>query len=79
MTMTMSLLSSPSQNHLLLKPAHNPLYTASATKPLNSLTRTTTTTRALLSSTKEAVLKDFRHQRALKVHLIIVSFLHNVN
>ncbi|KMS95992.1 hypothetical protein BVRB_003080 [Beta vulgaris subsp. vulgaris] len=75
MTMTMSLLSSPSQNHLLLKPAHNPLYTASATKPLNSLTRTTTTTRALLSSTKEAVLKDFRHQRALK----IISGLQNLD
>lgn len=66
-------LSSPSQHHLLLKPTHNPLYTIPKTKPQISLTRTTTT--AHLSSTKEAVLKDFRHQRALK----IISGLQNLD
>uniref|UniRef100_A0A803MDQ9 Uncharacterized protein ycf23 n=1 Tax=Chenopodium quinoa TaxID=63459 RepID=A0A803MDQ9_CHEQI len=68
--MAMSLqmgLSSPSQHHLLLKPTHsNPLYTARKSKPQISFTRTRTTTTALLSSTKEAVLKDFHHNRALK-------------
>ncbi|KAL2925321.1 Uncharacterized protein RDABS01_007257 [Bienertia sinuspersici] len=68
MTMSLHMLvSSPSQHHLLLKPHNNPLYTASRkTKPLISLTRTTTKTKALLSTTKEAVLKDFYHQKALK-------------
>lgn len=69
-------LSSPSQHHLLLKPTHsNPLYTARKSKPQISFTRTRTTTTALLSSTKEAVLKDFHHNRALK----IISGLQNLD
>ncbi|KNA11863.1 hypothetical protein SOVF_131140 [Spinacia oleracea] len=72
-------LSSPSQHHLLLKPSHNPLYTLPINKSRISLSRTTTTTTttttALLSSTKEAVLKDFRLQRALK----IISGLQNLD
>ncbi|XP_021763935.1 uncharacterized protein ycf23-like [Chenopodium quinoa] len=74
--MAMSLqmgLSSPSQHHLLVKPTHNPLYTSRKSKPQISFTRTTTT--ALLSSTKEAVLKDFHHHRALK----IISGLQNLD
>ncbi|KAH9606961.1 hypothetical protein KSS87_009355 [Heliosperma pusillum] len=76
MSLHIATMSSPSQE-LLLKPSFNPLYATS--KPL--LTHTTkhhvslsrTTTRAILSSTKEVVMKEFRHQRALK----IISGLHN--
>ena len=69
--MTMSvqmLLCSPSQHHLLLKPTFNPSYSPK-TNPQTSLTRTTTSTTitALLSPTKESVLKDFHHHKALKV------------
>ena len=69
-------LSSPSQHHLLLKPTHsNPLYTARKSKPQISFTRTRTTTTALLSSTKEAVLKDFHHNRALKVYSLCLELI----
>ncbi|KAK9714416.1 hypothetical protein RND81_06G092500 [Saponaria officinalis] len=78
MSLHIASLSPPSQD-LLLKPIFNPLYATSKTlfsharKRHVSLTRTSTTTRALLSSTKETILKEFRHQRALK----IISGLHN--
>lgn len=74
--------SSPCQD-LFLKPSQkNPLYAASklpllsfGSKPQFSLSTSTTTTRAILSLTKEAVLKDFRQKRALK----IISGLQNFN
>ncbi|XP_074272429.1 uncharacterized protein ycf23-like [Silene latifolia] len=77
MSLHIATMSSPSQE-LLLKPTFNPLYAASkpllthTTKNHVSLSRTTTT-RAILSSTKEVVMKEFRHHRALK----IISGLHN--
>ncbi|KAL9224884.1 hypothetical protein vseg_000870 [Gypsophila vaccaria] len=78
--MSLHITSFSSSSQVLLKPSFNPLYAAS--KPLFShshrrhvsLTRTaTTTTRALMSSTKKNVLKEFHQQRALK----IISGLHN--
>lgn len=68
-------ISSPCQ-YLLLKPSqNNPLFAAS--KPLLSLAKkphTRTTTRALLSDTREAVLKDFRQQSALKIISGLLNF-----
>lgn len=59
---------SPS-SHTLLKPNNNPFlgdYLCSTPRlPLRR--RASLTTRALLSTTKEAVLKDFQQRRALKV------------
>ncbi|GAB4828627.1 hypothetical protein Ancab_018292 [Ancistrocladus abbreviatus] len=60
-------ISSPSHN-LILKPNQNFLLLPSAKPILSSNRRTTAlTTTALLSSNKEAVLKDFHQHRALKV------------
>jgi len=55
--------------HAHLKPNNNPFlgdYLCS-TPSLSLRRRASLTTRALLSSTKEAVLKDFQERRALKV------------
>ncbi|XP_027345429.1 uncharacterized protein ycf23-like isoform X2 [Abrus precatorius] len=76
LSITCTPLSSPS--HTILNPNHNPLLGAAATSrpyflPLKR--RTCFTTRALLSSTKEFVLKDFNERRALK----IISGLENFN
>ncbi|CAO2823421.1 unnamed protein product [Amaranthus hypochondriacus] len=71
------LVCSPSQHHFLLKPRFNPFYSPK-TKPQTSLkkcTTTSTTINALLSSTKQSVLKDFHHHKALK----IISGLQNLD
>ncbi|KAG2689053.1 hypothetical protein I3843_09G121600 [Carya illinoinensis] len=61
----------------LLKPNHNPfLGDCLSSRPcLRLRRRASVTTRALLSTTKEAVLRDFRERRALK----IISGLQNFN
>lgn len=59
-----------SSYHTTLKPNHNPLLGADATLRPCSLPfkkRTCFTTRAILSSTREDVLKHFNERRALKV------------
>ncbi|KAK7260461.1 hypothetical protein RIF29_26520 [Crotalaria pallida] len=69
----MSLSSSP---HTFLKPNLNPLVTSTNLRPSLPLKRRTCfTTKALLSSTKELVLKDFQERRALK----IITGLQNFN
>lgn len=68
-SLTCLTLSSPSSISSL-KPNHNynPLLGAASKPCLLTLKRKTSfTTRALLSSTKESVLKDFRERTALKV------------
>ena len=87
------LSSSYSSHHTTLKPNLNPLLGADATFRPCSLPlkrRTCFTTRAILSSTREDVLKHFSERRALKVsvtkvkiHLLLslpfcrfVAFLH---
>ncbi|KAF2305415.1 hypothetical protein GH714_005064 [Hevea brasiliensis] len=61
----------------LLKPNNNPLLgNFLASKPCSPLKRrASSTTRALLSASKESVLRDFHERRALK----IISGLHNFN
>ncbi|KDP37951.1 hypothetical protein JCGZ_04594 [Jatropha curcas] len=68
-------VSSPTNT--LLKPNTNPLLgNFLASRPLSPLKRKASlTTKALLSSTKEKVLKDFHERRALK----IISGLQNFN
>ncbi|XP_010241304.1 PREDICTED: uncharacterized protein ycf23-like [Nelumbo nucifera] len=59
-----------STSHTLLKVGRNPLLgTAlpSNSNPRSHVKRVSLTTRALLSSTKESVLKDFHERRALKI------------
>ncbi|OIW18976.1 hypothetical protein TanjilG_09170 [Lupinus angustifolius] len=61
----MPLSSSP---NTFLKPYHNPLLGATTSKPFLTLkTRSCFITKALLSSTKDFVLKDFHERRALKI------------
>lgn len=72
------LSSSYSSHHTTLKPNLNPLLGADATFRPCSLPlkrRTCFTTRAILSSTREDVLKHFSERRALK----IISGLQNFN
>ncbi|KAK7399776.1 hypothetical protein VNO78_10966 [Psophocarpus tetragonolobus] len=67
-----------SSHHTTLKPNLNPLLAADATSRPYSLpfkTRTCFTTRAVLSSTREHVLKHFNEKKALK----IISGLQNFN
>ncbi|OAY25116.1 uncharacterized protein ycf23 [Manihot esculenta] len=77
--MNSSSIFSPiySSSHALLKPNNNPfLGKFLASKPCTPLKRRAAlTTRALLSATKESVLKDFHERRALK----IISGLQNFN
>ncbi|OIW00762.1 hypothetical protein TanjilG_19202 [Lupinus angustifolius] len=69
----MSLSSSP---HTFLKPTHKPLLNATTCRPFPPLKRRSCfTTKALLSNTKEFVLKDFQERRALK----IITGLQNFN
>ncbi|XP_061341232.1 uncharacterized protein ycf23-like [Gastrolobium bilobum] len=66
---------SSSSSHTFLKPNHNTLL-GTTLRPSQPLKKTASfTTRALLSSTKESVLKDFQERRALK----IISGLQNFN
>ncbi|CAL0306088.1 unnamed protein product [Lupinus luteus] len=61
----MSLSSSP---HTFLKPYQNPLLSATTSTPFVTLkTSSCFTTKALLSSTKDFVLKDFQERSALKI------------
>ncbi|KAF9620404.1 hypothetical protein IFM89_011777 [Coptis chinensis] len=68
-----SPITSSSSSHSLLQHNHNPLHEAvrfqtSLRFPTNKKTCATSfTTRAMLSSTKESVLKDFHQRRALKI------------
>lgn len=65
-SLTCTPVSSPS--HTLLKPNNNNPLLGSTWRPCPPLKRRACfTTRALLSSTKETVLKDFQERRALKV------------
>lgn len=59
-----------STSHSLLKPITNPLLGHSLfSRPCLPLKRRASfTTKALVSTTKESVLKDFHERRALKVH-----------
>nr|AFK34959.1 unknown [Lotus japonicus] len=71
-SLTCTPVSSPS--HTPLKPNNNNPLLGSTWRPCPPLKRRACfTTRALLSSTKETVLKDFQERRALK----IISGLHN--
>ncbi|KAK3205371.1 hypothetical protein Dsin_019417 [Dipteronia sinensis] len=77
---TISMAVSPSSSQTLLKPYynHNPLlsnFLLSSSKPssISLKTRPSLTTKALLSSDKDSVLKEFRQRTALK----IISGLHN--
>ncbi|XP_011010418.1 PREDICTED: uncharacterized protein ycf23-like [Populus euphratica] len=65
---------SPS-SHSLLKANHNPLQGSKPSCSPSKIRSSYMTTRALLSSTKETVLKDFHERRALK----IISGLQNFN
>lgn len=57
-------------SHSLLKPITNPLlgHSLSSRPCLPLKRRASFTTKALVSTTKESVLKDFHERRALKVH-----------
>ncbi|KAI4295412.1 hypothetical protein L6164_035460 [Bauhinia variegata] len=70
-------LSSFSSSHDFLKPNPNPLSDdfVSLRPSLSFKRRPSLTTKALLSSTKQSVLKDFQERRALK----IISGLQNFN
>ncbi|CAK9185745.1 unnamed protein product [Ilex paraguariensis] len=75
-----SLISTPiaPTSHTLLKPNRNTLLRGDSLLPKRlscTRTRSSSTTRALLSTTKESVLKDFHERRALK----IISGLQNLN
>ncbi|MED6196076.1 hypothetical protein PIB30_043932 [Stylosanthes scabra] len=73
-SLTCMTISSSSSSYTFLKPHHNPLL-APTSRP-NVLTlkkKPCFSTKALLSSTKESVLKDFHERKALK----IISGLHN--
>ncbi|KAJ6979425.1 uncharacterized protein ycf23 [Populus alba] len=65
---------SPS-SHSLLKANHNPLQGLKPSCSPSKIRASYLTTRALLSTTKETVLKDFHERRALK----IISGLQNFN
>ncbi|KAG8637417.1 hypothetical protein MANES_15G119900v8 [Manihot esculenta] len=77
--MNSSSISTPisSSSHSLLKPNNNPLLGNFLASKLCYLLkgRVSLTTRALLSATKESVLKGFHERRALK----IISGLQNFN
>ncbi|GAV91851.1 DUF561 domain-containing protein [Cephalotus follicularis] len=62
--------------HTLLRPYHNPLFgNFAASKPCSTLKRrASVNTRALLSATKELVLKDFKERRALKIISGLLNF-----
>ncbi|KAF7803186.1 thiamine monophosphate synthase [Senna tora] len=67
---SISCIPISSSSHTFLNPNHNPLLPHSVSPPQSlSFTRRRTnfTTKALLSSTKESVLRDFYQRRALKV------------
>ncbi|KAL1328326.1 hypothetical protein HN51_038200 [Arachis hypogaea] len=65
---------SSSSSYTFLKPYHNPLLAPTSRPNLLTLKKKPCfSTKALLSSTKESVLKDFHERRALK----IISGLHN--
>ncbi|KAG8637418.1 hypothetical protein MANES_15G119900v8 [Manihot esculenta] len=80
--MNSSSISTPisSSSHSLLKPNNNPLLGNFLASKLCYLLkgRVSLTTRALLSATKESVLKGFHERRALKVCRILTDIVASV-
>ncbi|EXC29392.1 hypothetical protein L484_021704 [Morus notabilis] len=71
MQASMCMTTLPSSSHSLLKPSHNPLisHTLSSFSSSSSSRRKASylTTRALLSTSKELVLREFHERKALKI------------